>query len=394
VKKIRLTLFFALVLCVQTFAQLVSPRGLAAVPLGEIRQAPSLQPIQIENPIDDSYLIGPGDFFEIYVEDRNIVVQVSPEVSIVIEEVGSVDLRSKTLGEAKKLILEKVALKYDPARCFVHLVQIKNFMIPIYGAITAPGSYQIPAGSRLSSLIIKAGGIIISGNEEEIQIIRASGDTLKINYFLAEQKGDKSHDPVLLQGDRIYVPLIDFSKDLVFVRTPNGLTPVQWQEGKTVYDYMMTVGVFRNPYNNISFQVSTTAGAPTAYPFAEAINLVPKPGSIIEPLKEMTFVYVGGSMLRPGALMYNPDYKPIDYLVEAGLSPVSGNFHQLTVVRMDGKVENVDPINGKIYPGDYLELPKAYFESVKEITGFLGSLAILLLSLFAINYYLDNGYQP
>ena len=68
----------------------------------------SLQPNIAESAIDSLYELGPGDFLDIFLENAYFSVQVNPDQTIIIDEVGAIEVGGKPFFEAKKIILEKI----------------------------------------------------------------------------------------------------------------------------------------------------------------------------------------------------------------------------------------------------------------------------------------------
>ena len=80
------------------------------------RSAVALNPAYAEVPVDSSYILGPGDFLDLMLEDSYLSVQVYPDGSVAIEECGSVVVGGKTLAEARELILDLAAKRNRECR--------------------------------------------------------------------------------------------------------------------------------------------------------------------------------------------------------------------------------------------------------------------------------------
>ena len=89
------------------------------------RSATVLQPAYSEVQVDSSYVLGPGDFLDIMLENKYLTVQIYPDGSVAIEECGAVVVGGKTVAEARQLILDLVGKRYKREYCFVQLSSLK-----------------------------------------------------------------------------------------------------------------------------------------------------------------------------------------------------------------------------------------------------------------------------
>ena len=81
------------------------------------RGAASLTPMLSEVAVDSNYIIGPGDFLDLMLEDKYLSIQVYPDGNVAVEECGAVHVGGKTFGEAQKLILDLVSKRYKREYC-------------------------------------------------------------------------------------------------------------------------------------------------------------------------------------------------------------------------------------------------------------------------------------
>ena len=93
--------------------------------------------------------------------------------------------------------------------------------VQVSGAVPRPGIYTIANGSRVDSpidagvptvarAIQRAGGALDGANLHQVQIQRISEtsarQTINVDVRQLLQKGDRSHDIVLQQGDKLFIP--------------------------------------------------------------------------------------------------------------------------------------------------------------------------------------------
>jgi len=349
-----------------------------------------MNPIILETPVDSTYIIGPGDVFQIFAEGTNLSVQVSPDGAIGLEQVGLVDVGGKTLAESRKAILAALSKRYMQKECFVVLGQLKKFKVDIYGAVVTTGQQVLEGGSRLSALLRAVGGITSSANMDSVLLMRGK-DTTKLHLLEADLKGSTDQDPMLKQGDVVVIPFLNLSGKVVTVRTAVGSRVVPWQEGATVDDYLNRSRLYRreeNQYTHLHLSNLTTGKEETVE--LSAGRLVrPDAGTVLEPMMQKPSVYVGGVSAHVGRFDYDPKFTPYEYVTLSGLTPVSANYGPLHVVRKDGKEEWIDPIKGVINPGDYIEIPRSTYENVKDVTVFIAT----VISVFSTMLIAYISYQ-
>ena len=140
------------------FGNSASARNLVIGEGTSTRGAASLTPMYAEMAVDSSYVLGPGDFLDLMLEDKYLSIQVYPDGSVAIEECGAVNVGGKTFGEAQKLILDLVAKRYKREYCFVQLAALKKFRVNAMGAVGLVGQHIVEPQTRLS-LFIRSIGI-------------------------------------------------------------------------------------------------------------------------------------------------------------------------------------------------------------------------------------------
>ncbi|WP_173366171.1 polysaccharide biosynthesis/export family protein [uncultured Fibrobacter sp.] len=348
------------------------------------RSSVALTPAYAEATVDSSYILGPGDFLDLMLENAYLSVQVYPDGSVAIEECGSVNVGGKTLAEARELILDLAAKRFKREECFVQLAALKKYKVNAMGALMNVGQHLLEPQTRLSYFLRQVGGFVSRANLEDVMIIR-HGDTLHVNYNDVSVKGDFAKDVMLIQGDQIYVPFVPMGENVVMV-FPGFRTSVTYKEGRTLQEYFELAGGER--LHNFGYKaacVKEQGKTPRWIPLEEMKSTVVSPNTEVEFSAEEMAVYVGGALNHIGKVDYNPSWHAIDYIAAAGLNTISGSWNQVKVWR--GKSPEAlslsvteDPIN----PGDYIEVPKSRYESFKDFTLFLASLLTVVSSAFII----------
>ena len=355
--------------------------------LGEgssMRGEASLTPMYAEVAVDSNYLIGPGDFFDLMLEDKYISVQVYPDGSVAVEECGAVYVGGKTFGEAQKMILDLVAKRYKREYCFVQLAALKKFRVNAMGAVGVVGQHLLEPQTRLSWFIRAIGGTLSNANTEDVQVIRGN-DTIHVNFASMTMNGDFEKDVMLEQGDKIYVPFIPMG-DHISLLFPGFRTSVAYRSDRTLQDYFDLAGA--NRMHNFGYKavcIREPDKDPRWISLAEMKNTMLEPNTEVEFFIKELFVYLGGAVNFIGRYAYNPTWHAIDYISSGGVNTITGNWNQVKVWR--GDTPKAIPINvatDQILPGDLIEIPKNHYESFKDFTLFMASLLSVISSAFII----------
>jgi len=164
----------------------------------------------LEREIDpNKYVLGPGDVFSISIISSEVLQfdsEVSPEGNLLIKAIGIINLKEKTLADAKKLILNKIKGSLNVADAEVTLKKLKQFKVTVSGSIPKPLTVSATSADRVSEIIERAGGLQFESSERNIQIVR-KGQTQKLRadllkYFML---GVEEANPFVMGGDLIIV---------------------------------------------------------------------------------------------------------------------------------------------------------------------------------------------
>ena len=348
------------------------------------RGAASLTPMLSEVAVDSNYIIGPGDFLDLMLEDKYLSIQVYPDGNVAVEECGAVNVGGKTFGEAQKLILDLVAKRYKREYCFVQLAALKKFRINAMGAITMVGQHIVDPQTRLSYFIRAIGGLLPNANQEDVQVIRGK-DTIHVNYNEMTMNGDFEHDVMLEQGDRIYIPFVPMGDNISLV-FPGFRTSVAYRADRTLQDYFDLAGANRmHNYGYKSVCIREPDKDPRWISLAEMKTTMLEPNTEVEFFVKELFVYLGGAVNYIGRYAYNPTWHAIDYISSGGVNTITGNWGQVKVWRgATPKAISINVATDQILPGDVIEIPKNHYESFKDFTLFMASLLSVISSAFII----------
>jgi protein involved in polysaccharide export with SLBB domain len=180
----------------------------------------------------DTYLVGPGDVFELYIWgewNRSYLVQVDPEGNAIVPTVGSFPVSSQTLALVKERILAQTRSKYPRVEITLTLTSMRYFTVYLTGAVLDEGSFVAHPNTRVSDLIERGGGFLddLKGSIEEtvagkkitrerqlqpqptarrsIQLIHRDGTEEVVDLEMFRSTGEVHHNPYVRMGDVIHV---------------------------------------------------------------------------------------------------------------------------------------------------------------------------------------------
>jgi polysaccharide export outer membrane protein len=161
------------------------------------------------------YVLQSYDMIKIVVfqePDLEREVRLSPESTVVLPLIGTVDLKGKTVRDAQSIIRTLYDRDYlvNP-QINVTVVEYAKMTVNVLGSVNTPGPVQIPPdqGLNLLDAIAHAGGFSRLADRKHIKISRTSADgktnTISVNADDIIQSA--SNDPWPLQkADVVFVP--------------------------------------------------------------------------------------------------------------------------------------------------------------------------------------------
>lgn len=348
-----------------------------------VRDAVSMQAAYSEFAVDSSYVLGPGDFLDVYLEGRYVAtIKVAPDGSLFVDAIGAEVVTGKTLAEVRRLFMTRAEQKYKPGYLALQLSVMRKFRFNVLGAVLKPGQYAADAQTRLSMAFRQIGELAPNAQDDSILLIR-NGDTTVLNYYSSLRSGSFAGDPFLAMGDLIYVPYRKDMRKVTFV-LEGGSRSVPYKE-KASLQYYLEKSKFAETEDlgDYSVAVTDSSGKGTWYNKDDAAALVLAPGCSVELITRKLYVYVGGATSSFGKIIYNPSWKAVDYIAASGLNVITGAWHQATVLR-NGENVDIDIVQDRIMPGDYIEMPRSYYESFKDFTMFTVSVLTVISTALLI----------
>ncbi len=194
-----------------------------------LAQAQFLPPPSTGNPIqlEYTYTLGVGDRLQMSVfnvEKYTGEYLILADGTINLPGVGPVSVEGLTLPEAQQRIAQRYQALLKQPVVTLSLVTPRPIQVVVSGEVYRPGSYQIGDNGnnnngggngegqfpRLTAAITQAGGITQAADISQVQLRRKTptGSVVTLDLSQLIQAGNLSQDPILVDGDSIYVPTV------------------------------------------------------------------------------------------------------------------------------------------------------------------------------------------
>lgn len=336
---------------------------------------------------ETTYVVGPGDYFQITYGGKAEMAFVNSEGIVVIGTLPALSVGGKTLLQAKQEIRRSVSAQFKGDRIDVTLAQAKVFQVSITGEVGAPGIYTVATGTRVASLLDRVGGFSFLATRG-LRITSSSGATRELDLGEYYRTGDLSQNPDLNQGDRVFAPSVDLSGNVVYVRNESGTRVVQALPGENLEQILRRFQNFRNGWEWLDVRIYQDGRYRETVERKDASAYIPHPGDVLEVQSSKNVVFVGGMVLQPGYFAYNPSFNVQDYIALAGVTVGTGNATRgVEVIDAQGKVRKIDAKSGPLHPGDHIVVPRSGEAATRDYVGLFSSIsgvAVALATLYVL----------
>jgi polysaccharide biosynthesis/export protein len=186
--------------------------------LSMFRQKTSLFDPSAAGPVDDSYVLGPGDqLVLILTGDVEVAhsLEVTREGFVVIPQVGQIHVANLTLGQFDALLATRLSRVFGTVgkgpgagtRYSVSVSRLHLNQVFVVGEATIPGSYQVSSAGTALSALYAAGGPSANGSMRRVEVRRGGQTVDSLDVYDYLLRGDASHDVRLKTGDIVFVPV-------------------------------------------------------------------------------------------------------------------------------------------------------------------------------------------
>lgn len=361
-------------------------------------QTPVTNVPPLEGPVDpEKYYIGPSDILSVNIwisPPINFSLTVTPEGTLIIPTVGEIHVSDVTLGEAKKRIIDEIKKKYLTGSPTVTLLSPRQITVTVTGAIRNPGKYTLNATDRIDKAIAKADEIqkdkllepveIIEDwqrrlnerkqSRRDIHLTRRTGEIYRADILRYYATQDDKLNPLLREGDEIFVPRIDPKKNVFAVYGGVNVQGIfELIEGDRLLDaielaYGLTERAQKDSIVLYRYNVHTGKQILSYYNFDQvkngySINVKLISGDRIvvkEPpdVREDYRVFLEGEVQYPGVYPITKDSTSLLRVIEwAGgfteyASLTSAQVYRGTISRQELDIERLLSMRGNITPED------------------------------------------
>jgi protein involved in polysaccharide export with SLBB domain len=274
----------------------------------------NLSSLQTSELDPDQYMIGPGDKFYISIKgveftDLNTVVNV--ESALIISKAGIVDLKGKTLNQAKNEIRKKIMSLYKNVEISISLTEFKKIRINMTGEIKKPSPDSTSASNHISDALLKCGGLNADADLRNIELKRIDGTIQHFDYTAFLRFSRKEDNLILREGDIITVNKMDRSVSVlgaVFYPAVYG-----FKSGESVNDIIALAGGYldkakRDTVELISFDSDgKNLESRFIVPEKNGNILISKGDKII--VREISEIYMDRLVTIKGRVKYSGVYK-------------------------------------------------------------------------------------
>lgn len=279
--------------------------------------------LQSAVPMDDNYVLGPGDEITVYVwgkiEERLDFV-LDNTGTIVLPKSGPLQLSGLTFRGAEKLIYQTLAKNFVNFNSQLVLKERRNIQVYLLGQAITPGAFQVPAGTRLTGLLYLTQGPSKQGSLRKIQVLRNNRVIRTIDLYDYLLKGERKHDIVLENDDTILIPPIGdtvaiggtVSQPGIYELSGNTTSladMLSFAAGLTWDNYYKRIQLYRIQNGELQRIEDIAVQTPSA--LAEKTkSLKLKDGDVVmfQPIRQelRNVVTIVGSTVRPGQYQWTP----------------------------------------------------------------------------------------
>ncbi|WP_420455189.1 SLBB domain-containing protein [Rubrivirga sp.] len=197
--------------------------------------------LALSGPVDpDSYVVGPGDVFVVTVGGGALsgaagqtTATVTADGLLVIPQAGAFPAAGRTLASVRSAARAALRNLYRNVETDVSLAAPRRFSVFVSGAVPSPGRQVVSALGRVEDAVAEAAGGLSpldladystprDGSERRVALrnVRATGRAgaeRLIDLLRYYTTGDLGYNPLLTDGDAVFVPTFDPTREGVSV---------------------------------------------------------------------------------------------------------------------------------------------------------------------------------
>jgi protein involved in polysaccharide export with SLBB domain/AraC-like DNA-binding protein len=284
-------------------------------------------------PVGHDYMIGPDDQIKMLMWGRinnTLNLTVGRDGSVLIPEMGPLQVAGLTFDETKKLIEDKAG-QITGVKVDVTMGKLRTIQVFVVGEVEQPGALTVSALAHVSNALAASGGITKIGSLRRIELRRGNQLVKVVDLYGLLLNGNTEGDEQLEAGDVIFVPVIgpvagvigDVKRPAIYEISRSGETlsdVVRLAGGISAFGYSQRVQVERVESHEKRIALDVDLNEMRSQRFeirdGDLIKVYP-----VLPT-EHDIVMVRGNVNRPGKYQWHPGMRVGDLVEEAeGVAP-------------------------------------------------------------------------
>ena len=169
--------------------------------------------VNVATPVN--YRLGPGDevIIDVWGASQTTIREIiSPEGSVLVDNLGPVYLNGKTVKEANNYLKQEFAKIYagvsgntPNTQIKLTLGEIRSIQVNVMGEVIVPGTYTLSSFASVFHALYRAGGVNKIGSLRSIKVVRDGNTIADLDVYDFIMKGKMKDDVRLQDGDVIIV---------------------------------------------------------------------------------------------------------------------------------------------------------------------------------------------
>ena len=155
-----------------------------------------------------NYILGPGDEVNVDIwgnTQESITLPISPDGTIVINDIGVIHLGGLTVSQAKAKLKKEIGPRFLDSKIELTLGQTRTITVNVMGEVKVPGTYTVSAFSTVFNALYMAGGPNDIGTLRNIKVYRHGRLLSNVDVYEFLLNGKLSGDVRLQDNDIITV---------------------------------------------------------------------------------------------------------------------------------------------------------------------------------------------
>jgi len=204
----------------------------------------------------DEYRLGVGDVVRVRlfngdaVEEVETAVQTDGQILVPARGIGSIEASGLSPTQLKHVMIERASRVWREAEVEVVVLQYHAHKVSMLGEVrstarndSGPGQYALEGKTRVVDFLSKHGGPTDRADLNRVQLIQPDGRSSYLNLYRAVLSSDQAENPLLNEGDTVFVPSVTLSnRRLVVLGEVNNPGLIEIRENITVVEAIARAG--------------------------------------------------------------------------------------------------------------------------------------------------------